>query len=151
MSLLSQRGLFLKPAGGGGSTDYIPVSWAMSSVYGGLSANVTNMRDGVFTTGAATDPDADAFIQADLGSPKLVNSVEVAGGNLPGWGGVSAYLNTRVIQYYNGSTWVNAGTVSGASDSAPFITTVPIAGITAQLWRLYGTTYTATTEFRLYP
>lgn len=134
-----------------GPTEFIPVDWEQSSTYGTLEATVTNMRDGDFTTGAATNVGGDQWIKADLGSPQTVNSIEVAGGNIPTWGTVAEYLNSRAIQYYNGSTWVTAATISGASNSPPYLVNIPIAGITAQEWRIFGATYTATTEFRFYP
>lgn len=145
---------------GGGSppSEFIPVSWNMSSFYGApstlLQATVAKMRDGDFTTGAATNAGTPGgeWIEANLGAPKLVNNIEVAGGTLGGgWGGVQVYLNTRELQYWDGAAWQIAATVAGASDSSPFLVNIPIPGITAQLWRLYGVTYTATTEFRFFP
>jgi len=139
--------------GGGGATEHLPVSFSQSSIYaGGLEATTTNMRDGDFTTGAATSFSSE-WIEADLGSPKLVNSIQVAGGSLPGWGGVSAYLNGRGVQYYDDGTtsWVSVpGTISGASDSPPYVTSFPVGGITAQRWRILSGTYLSTTEFRFF-
>lgn len=137
--------------GGGGGGEILPTSFNMSSVYGGLASTTTNMRDGNYTTGGGTNAVAgNEWIEADLGSAQYVGHIEVAGGNIPGWGAVASYLNGRTVQYWDGSTWQTLpGTISGATDSGAFVTTFTV-GVSASKFRIFYAGYVATTEFRLF-
>ena len=133
--------------------EYTPTSFSQSSTYSPLSATTSNMADGDYTTGAATNGGTQ-WIKADLGSAKSVGRVRVAGGTLPsGWGAVAAYLNNRKIQYStDDSSWTDFVTITGASDSAPNFVDLTATPVSARYWRIEsnGNSFVATTEFRLY-
>lgn len=131
--------------------DIAGIVWSQYSVYGSLTATAANMRDGNFTTGGATHANGNPWIKADLGAARTVNKIRLAGGNMSGWGAVSAYLNGRNLQYStNDSDWTTFVSVSGASDSAPYFVDISVPDITARYWRLSLNNYIATTEFRFW-
>lgn len=152
MCLPAGLGTVALGSGGGGGGEVLPTAFNMSSVYVGLACTTTNMRDGDYTTGGGTNSlSINEWIEADLGSSQYVGHIEVAGGNIPGWGPVASYLNGRTVQYWDGSTWQTLpGTISGATDSGTFVTTFAV-GVSASKFRIYSTGYVATTEFRFFP
>lgn len=131
------------------------VAWTQSSVYGGLAATTTNMRDGNSTTGAGTDvtPGAPSSIQADLGSVKSVDRVVLSGGTIAGWGGVAQYLNSAKLQYHNGSSWVDILTISGVTNTTPFEKEFAFTAVSTRYLRIvtvYNSWNLSTSEFRIY-
>lgn len=139
--------------------EYIATAYSQSSNYSaGLAANTTNMRDGDFSTGAATGNSNGEFIAMDLGVSKAVSTIRVGSAiNLAGWGAVSPYLEGRRIQYsQDGTNWTTATLVSGVTSSnAAFDIQLPFT-ITARYWRIIapeqsaGNNWVALTEFRAY-
>lgn len=138
---------------GGGYGEATGITWSQSSVFSGLAATATNMRDGLTTTGAGTNSGGTQWIRADLGSAKNISKVTLRGGNITGWGVVAPYLNGAVIQYsIDGSTgWTTVATVSGISDagSAPPVDFV-FTPVSARYWRISISGYLATSEFQLF-
>lgn len=137
----------------GGLTERVPTAISQSSVFDGLSAaTIANMRDGDHTTGTGTTSTGTSFIRLDLGEPKTVSLVVVAGGNLAGWGGVASYLNGRMLEYSNDdSNWTPILMISGATDYSPYSSRQVIEPTTARYWRLMRSNdYLATTRFQLF-
>lgn len=128
------------------------ITFTQSSEYGGsgFNATPTKMRDGDSTTGAATDNGASEWVQADLGTAKVVGRIDVAGGNLGGWGAVATYLNGCVIQWSNnGTTWTTVATISGVDDTGALFA-FNFSEVSARYWRIQRAGFLSTTEFRLY-
>lgn len=127
------------------------IIFTQSSVYGaGLTATATNMRDGLSNTGGATTASGNEWFRADLGVAKTIGRVAVAGGNLPGWGGVASYLNGRTIEWSNdGTTWTTVATISGVDDTGALFN-FDFTAISARYWRVKGVNWSAITEFRIY-
>lgn len=138
--------------------EYSGITYSQSSTYSGVSAaSSSNMRDANTNpaanaaTGTGTTNTGSQWIQLDLGASKPVLLVEVGGGNIPGWGVVATYLNGALLQYSDdGSTWSNAITISGVSDSSPLDRQFWIPSTTARYWRLQRNGYLATATFRIY-
>lgn len=138
--------------------EYSGITYSQSSTYSGVSAaSSSNMRDvntnpaANAATGTGTTNTGSQWIQLDLGASKPVLLVEVGGGNIPGWGVVATYLNGALLQYSDdGSTWSNAITISGVSDSSPLDRQFWIPSTTARYWRLQRNGYLATATFRIY-
>lgn len=139
--------------------EIFPASFSASSAYqnrgySGLTS-ATGMRDRqniALWTMHVTEPDADAWIKADLGSVKAVTNIKLlpaspASGNGPGgeW-----YVNGADVQYStNNVNWTTAATVSGATDSA--YVTVELGNISARYIRLRRSSFTlALGDFRVY-
>lgn len=127
------------------------VTWSQSSAYAGLIATAANMRDADRTTGAATNPSNPQWILADLGTAKSIGRIAVAGGNLPGWGGVSGYLNGKALQYsVDGITgWTAVSTIAGVDDTGTLFN-FNFTAVSARYWRCLSVGYLSATEFRLY-
>jgi uncharacterized phage protein (TIGR02218 family) len=129
------------------------ITWTQSSAFSGLTANATNMRDGDRTTGGATtNANATEYIRLDLGSARPISRIALAGGNLPGWGGVAAYLNGRPLQYsLDGTTgWTTVATVSGVNDTGTLFN-FNFTEASARYWRASRVfNYIAAAEFRIY-
>lgn len=150
------------PAPSGG--ERLPLAFDQSSAYGTppMVATVANMRDENYTTGAGTQTSYPTpfinYIRADLGVPMRVNRVRVAGGDIPGWGGVASYVNGCTVRYRDSldvpvADWNIAVAISGVTDADPYIVDFPFVPITARYWALVsgsGEYYLAATEFRLY-
>ncbi|MEF2116065.1 discoidin domain-containing protein [Pseudomonas aeruginosa] len=138
--------------------EYDGIIYSQASVYSGVSAaSDSNMRDANTNpatnaaTGTGTNNTGSQWIQLDLGVSKPVLMVEVGGGNISGWGSVASYLNGALLQYSDdGSTWSNALSISGVSDSSPLDRQFWIPSTTARYWRLQRNGYLATATFRIY-
>ena len=127
------------------------LTWSQSSAFSvPLTASATNMRDGLSTTGAATNNGVQ-WIRVDLGVAKTISRVAVAGGTLSGWGACAVYLNGRTIQYsLDGSTgWTTVATIAGVNDTGTLFN-FDFAGVSARYWRLSSTAWLSVTEMRLY-
>jgi hypothetical protein len=133
--------------------EHIPTAVSQSSVYSSPQtlATLTNIRNGIFTDGAATGSAASEWLRVDLGESKSVNKVVIAGGTIPTWGGAALYGNGMNIQYSTDDVnWNTIGTTSGATDSSPYIGVTTFAATSARYWRVQKSGYISTTEFRLY-
>jgi F5/8 type C domain len=126
------------------------LTWSQSSAFSaGLTATTTNMRDGINTTGAATQNGVQ-WIKVDLGAAKNVARIAVAGGTLSGWGGVAAFLNGRLIQYStDNATWTTVATIAGVNDTGTLFN-FDFTAVSARYWRLSSTAWLSTTEMRVY-
>lgn len=134
--------------------EIFPVSFSQSSVFAGVpAASSANMADDNQTTGTGTDFSMDEFIRADLGSPRTVSTVRVAGGNITGWGVVSPYLNGAVIQSsVDDINWTTQATISGTSEVGGPVD-FSFTPVTARYWRIsngFLSMFLSTTEFRLF-
>jgi len=112
------------------------------------------MNDGVLsgTSGWGSDTAAAGeYLQADLGAGRLTSRVQVAGGTLTSWGGTSAYLNGRFIEYsHDGSSWTRAVTFTSVTDIGSNQTvSFTFPPVVARYWRLTGTSWVSTMEFRI--
>lgn len=126
----------------------IPYTASQSSTYSGLAGSFSTLTDGVSTTGAATNSATSEWIQADCGAVTTISSISVAGGTLPGWGGVASYLNGAVIEVStNLSAWTTITTISDVTDSGSRTFTTP--AISARYVRIRRNGWLATTEFLL--
>lgn len=134
--------------------EVLPVSFSQSSVYGGLSASTTNMRDSDTagsSTGAGTNSSTNEWITADLGAAHSIQAVILGGGNISGWGGVAAYLNGAKLQYSNdNSTWTDVLTVSGIVNSSPKDKVFTFSPVSARYWRLQMGGYLSASTFKLF-
>ena len=142
--------LYIGPSG-----EHTVSAWSQSSVYAGLAATTTNMRDANSGTGAGTDasPGAPSSIEADLGVMRSIDRVVLGGGSLPGWGPVAMYLNGNKLQYKSGSTWIDILTVSGVTDTTPTEKEFTFTPVIARYLRIATPTnnaYMAASEFRIY-
>ena len=135
---------------GGYSEVTTGLTWSQSSAFSApLTATATNMRDGISTTGAATNNGAQ-WIKVDLGTAKNISRVAVAGGNFTGWGGVAIYLNGRTIQYSTDNiTWTTVATISGVNDTGTLFN-FDFTAVSARYWRLSSSAWLSTAEMRLY-
>ena len=137
-----------------GEEEHLAISASQSTVYSGTApATAETLRDGNYTTGGGTQGSSLEYIALDLGENKVFSRVQVAGGNLPNWGGVAAYLNGRTIEYATAESptvWVNFGTVADARDTAPYYTEVRGIPVLARYVRVRGNTYVSTSEFRVF-
>lgn len=125
------------------------ITWSQSSVYAGLTATATNMRDADRTTGGATNGTPSEWIRADLGSARLIGRIAVAGGNLADWGAV--FLNGRTLQYsIDGATgWTTVATVSGVDDTGTLFN-FSFTAASARYWRISSVGHLSAAEFRIY-
>ncbi|KAM3102898.1 discoidin domain-containing protein [Phormidesmis sp. 146-20] len=123
-----------------------------SNVYQSLTGTYANFNDGNGGTGGATGSSSFEWIQATFATAVRVSGIRVGGGTLPGWGIVSPYLNGKQIQASaDGSSWSVLATVVRVEDSGP--NQFPIFSFTpttARFFRLAGTSWLATTEFRFF-
>ena len=130
------------------------MSFSQSSVYSGLSASTTNMRDSDTagsSTGAGTNSGANEWIAADLGAAHSIQAVMLGGGNISGWGSVAAYLNGAKLQSSpDNATWTDVLTVSGVVNSNPKDKVFTFAPVSARYWRLQLGNYLSTSTFRFY-
>lgn len=134
--------------------EIVPSSWSQSSIYGGLAATVTNMRDdntGATATGAATNSGTE-WIKADLGAAETITKITLGGGTLSGWGSVATYLNGALVQSSTDNTnWTTQFTVTGSRDTNPKDVDYPLtAPVTARYWRLSQTSWLACCTFRFW-
>lgn len=104
--------------GGGGPPgsitfeDVVLSAVSQSSVYPGVTAaTVANMIDGNNATGTGTNNGSDEWIQFEWIGEKWIDSVLLGGGSISGWGGTSAYLNSRNIEWWDGSAWQIIGQI----------------------------------------
>lgn len=102
---------------------------------------------------SSSDATGAKWLQVDLGSSHTINRWVV---QHAGAAGEVAATNTKdfKLQYYNGSAWVDADSVTGNTANT---TDETISSISAQLWRLYITNvndgfdgYARIAEFELY-
>ena len=129
---------------------------SQSSVYGGATGTFANLTDGSFTTGAGTDGAGTVqWIQADLGSSKVINRIRLGGGTLPVWGAIASYINNSAyLEFSNdGSTWATLiQLIQGISDSASRL--YGFSPFTARYIRIVKytatNTYVGLGEFRIY-
>jgi hypothetical protein len=139
-------------SGLGGYTEVTTgMTWTQSSAFSsGLVATAVNMRDGIGTTGAATN-NSTQWIRVDLGSAKNIARIALGGGTLPGWGSAANYLNGRLIQYsLDGTTgWTTVATVAGVDDTG-VMTNFDFPAVSARYWRLSSTAWLSVSEMRLY-
>lgn len=109
-------------------------SWAS---YTGLTTP-NGMRDGDYFASSSvhgTNWEANATIQADLGSSKTVSRIDLATIDITAGGWGPAYLNNAIVEHsINGTTWTNAGTVSGMIDGS--YKSVSLGGATMRYIRL---------------
>lgn len=92
-----------------------------------IAASYANLTDGNATTGGVTADAGMDWIRADLGSEKFIDTVEVAGGSITGFGGTATILNQAVIQVsYDNSQWM---TITGAITTADNSGTLQIFSI----------------------
>lgn len=126
----------------------IPYTASQSSVYGNLAASFANLSDGIDSSGAGTNNDTNAWIQADCGLILTISSVGVAGGSISGWGGVALYLNSSAIEVsQDSSAWVRVAAISGMSDSgSDRVRTFTFSPIAARYVRIVRSGWLATTE-----
>lgn len=144
----------------GGAPDYtevLPTGFTQSSAYDpSLVATTTNMRDGDPTTGCgAGTGSGTAWLRADLGEPRTICRIDVDGGYLPAWGGVSGYINGATLQRSdNGTSWTTVMTsaaVNGVQDpSLHGGKRLYFAPAAARYWRFTNPGWLATTKFQLY-
>lgn len=134
-------------------TPITPVSVSQSSTYPGvMSASPENMMSEDRDTGTGTNNVDLEWILLDLGEPKLVEAITVAGGNLSGWGAVHSYLNGASVEYSDdGTDWTLLDYAWGvSSDMGQFSErTVYTGGIAARYWRLSREGFLSTTRFLL--
>ncbi|GAP99119.1 discoidin domain-containing protein [Leptolyngbya sp. NIES-2104] len=126
---------------------------SQSSVFSGLIGTFANLSDNNGTTGAGTNSSTVEWIKATFPSAVTVRAVRLGGGNIPGWGGVSAYLNGKVLQYSTDDVnWLTALTVADVLDSGPNQFRLFALGqpITARFWRILSSGFLSTTELRFF-
>ncbi len=119
-------------------------------------ATQASMTDDSFTTGwASPNTTANQDITIDFGMSKTVKKIAFSGGAIGCWGGNAAYVSSYaniaglVLEYWNGTAWVNIGAVPTVSQTSvtiytltsPVTTTkIRVRNNTAQWWGL-GTFY----------
>ena len=138
-------------SGLGGYSEVVSgLTWSQTSAYtSGLTADATNMRDGDNTTGAATY-NGEQSITVDMGAVKNLARIALAGGTLPGWGGVAGYLNGRLLQCStDGTTWTTVATVAGVDDSGTLVN-FDFAPVASRYCRILSSIWLSVTEMRLY-
>lgn len=96
------------------------------------------MQDGAYgasSTIHVTAAEASPWIQADLGSAKNINNIQIAAANNAALGGAPAQLNGAVVETsLDKATWQNRATVSGVVAGAP--TSISLGGVQARYVRL---------------
>lgn len=129
---------------------------SQSSVYGGATGSYANLTDGSYTTGAGTDGAGSVqWIQADLGSVKTINRIQIAGGTLPVWGAIATYINNLAYLEFStdGSTWCTLiQLLQGISDTASRLYGfAPFKARYVRIVKYSATnTYVGLGEFRIY-
>jgi hypothetical protein len=147
--VLGAIGSSVQQIAAGGTADQVYV--ASQSSNGGNVGTYANLTDNSGGTGASTFGGSTQFVRAIFAQPVAVAVVTLGGGNLPGWGGVAAYLNGGSVQYSdNNVDWTTAFVISGVTDSGvDQFKAFPLSpSITAQHWRIFITGFLSVTEFR---
>ncbi|HLZ77169.1 Ig-like domain-containing protein [Phenylobacterium sp.] len=106
----------------------------------GTGLTPTGMADGrvaAANTVFVTQSETAAWIKADLGSAQPVGSIDIAAASLTASGIGADNTNSSVIEYFDGTNWVYAATISTVQANAYL--TINIGGITAQYWRIRRT------------
>ncbi len=126
------------------------ITWTQSATLAGeSSANATNMRDAIQTTGTWTNTGA-SWVQADLGSAQSVGAVGLAAGLVGVPGSTAAYLNGCVIQHSpDASAWTTVDTVAGVTDGNG-TNVFTFSPVSARYWRISKASQIGLSEFRLY-
>lgn len=127
----------------------LPFVASQSSPYPGVTpATFANLTDGNGATGTGTNAGGLQWIEADFGALTPISAVTVAGGNLPGWGGVAGYLNGASVQLSSDrATWTTVATITGITDSGGDRTqTFTFSTVSARYARIAINGWLATTE-----
>ena len=119
----------------------------MSSSYPPLNSENTreSLLDGQFTTGAATYPSSNQWIQATFPSPVPVNSVTIAPlhKNSDVWNPIHGISGS--LQYsHDNNNWITIGTITYVEMQQQKI---EFGSITAQYWRLFHSSFVGTSSF----
>jgi YD repeat-containing protein len=123
-------------------TESLPAAWSASSNAGttGLSS-ANGLRDGDFHSLAsihATQVEANPWIQADLGSVKAVNHIDIAAAVASAVGAGPEDLNDTVIQYStDGASWNSGPTLYSMPPSGA--RTVVLGGVALRYLRVRRT------------
>lgn len=142
---------------GGGGGEVTSATFTASSNWTTSYTGLTTpggMRDGNFNSSNSvhgTDPDALAFIQADLGSSMAIDRIEIASADASTYGGWGAqYTNGAVVERStDGVNWTSAGTVGGVVDGS--YKSISMGGASTRYIRLRKTSaYLGMGDFRIY-
>lgn len=122
--------------------EIIPTGFSASSNAGTTGLTATNgMRDGAFLPLAsihATQSETNAWVQADLGSIKNVNHIDVMAAIESSVGATPDDLNDTAVEYsIDGTTWRSAATLSGVAPAAT--RTLALGGVSLRYLRIRRT------------
>lgn len=115
----------------------------------GTSVNYASLNDNDGNTGIGIGTTGDVSIVVDLGTPKAIKKVAIAGGFLAqGWASqIALYMNGGFLEYSSdGTTWTTHATIAGLTDVLGDYKQYNL-NITAQYWRLRRASYCATSAF----
>ena len=129
--------------------DPAAATYAQTSVYPTtVAATFETMTNGSFADNAtATDSDTPAWIQADLGSVRLIVEVTVGTDLGVPEGAFSDLANADIEVSLDGSTWTNVGNVGAITTEGLYTYPVNTAGRYLRLYRASG--YVGTSELRI--
>lgn len=135
--------------------EIFPTAFSASSTKAGATGLTTSaMKDAAFNTRSSihvSDPQSISWIQADLGTAKNVDHIDIAAALDSPWAIGPWNLNTAHIEYStNGTTWTKVATVSGVVASS--YATIKLGGVSGRYFRVKRPTYgqIAMGDFRFY-
>jgi len=135
--------------------EIIPTAFTASSNAGTTGLTAANgMKDGAFTALAsthATNTEAGAWIQADLGSVKNVNHIDIAPAVVASVTADAEDINGTIVEYStDGTIWKTAATANGLSPGA--MRTISLGGVALRYLRIKRTAsgQVALGDFRIF-
>jgi YD repeat-containing protein len=129
------------------SSNYSYFNYTGLTTPGGMRDGVNNTTDSIH----GTNNENNAFIQADVGSVRAIDRIDIApaAASAPGsWG--AAYLNGATVEHStNGTTWTTVGAINGAVEGT--YKSINFGGANARYIRLrMASGFLGVGDFRVY-